>query len=117
MMQMRDWISGLVGLILVLLAALPMFGYLASLESLPVNLLRWITFGAGLYLLWNSVVEITNSNIVGWWSFGIAVAAVIIALLPSLPWFKFELFSRSFYNIGLIVEGALLMIATFAMEL
>ena len=47
----------------------------------------------------------------------IIAAAVIIALLPSLPWFKFELFSRSFYNIELIVEGVLLMIATFAMEL
>ena len=117
MMQMRDWISGLVGAVLVLLAGLPMFGYLSFLDGLPVNVLRWITFGAGIYLLWNSIVEITNSNIVGWWSFCIAITAVIMALLPSLPWFKFELFSRAFYNIVLIAEGVLLMIATFAMEL
>ncbi|MBI2652657.1 hypothetical protein HYX00_04290 [Candidatus Woesearchaeota archaeon] len=117
MMQVRDWISGLVGIIIGLLGLLPMIGYGAFLKDLSPNILRWVVVVAGAYLLINSFIEITNSNIIGWWSFGIAVIAAILGLLPTLPWFKFELFSNTVYNVVLIVEGVFLMIATFAMEL
>jgi hypothetical protein len=84
----------------------------------------WIVAGAGLYLAVNSVIEITNSNIVGWWSFGVATAVLIIGLLPLLhtfgigpDWFAFKWLGRTIYNVIFIVEGFFLMVATFAMEL
>ena len=124
MMQMRDWISGLVGLIIFLLGLLPMIGYLTFLNDLTPSLLIWIVAGAGFYLAINSIIEITNSNIVGWWSFGVAIAVLIIGLLPLLhsfgigpAWFEFNWLNRKAYDVIFIVEGFFLMIATFAMEL
>ena len=124
MMQMRDWISGAVGAVIFCLGLLPMLGYFTFLNSLPITLLTWILAGAGLYLAVNSVIEITNSNIVGWWSFGIAMAVLVIGLLPLLHsfgigpgWFAFTWLGRTAYNIIFIIEGVFLMIATFAMEL
>ena len=116
MMQMRDWISGLVGVLVGLLGLLPLIGY-GTFLSLSPNVLRWIAVVAGIYLAWNSIVEITNSNVVGWWSFGVAAISIILGLLPSIPWFHFGVFSSAFYNVNLIIEGVFLMIATFAMEL
>ena len=124
MMQTRDWISGLVGLIIFLLGLLPMIGYLTFLNDLAPSLLIWIVAGAGFYLALNSIIEITNSNIVGWWSFGVAIAVLIIGLLPLLhsfgigpAWFEFNWLNRKAYDVIFIVEGFFLMIATFAMEL
>ena len=124
MMQMRDWISGLVGAVIFLLGLMPMLGKFTFLNNLPISLLTWIVAIAGLYLMVNSVIEITNSNIIGWWSFGIAVAVLIIGLFPLLhtfgvgpAWFEFKWLSRNIYNIIFILEGIFLMIATFAMEL
>ena len=123
-MQMRDWISGLLGAIIFLLGLLPLIGKFTFLNDLSATLVIWIVAIAGLYLAVNSVIEITNSNIVGWWSFGIAVAALIIGLFPLLhsfgigaSWFEFRWLSRTFYNIIFVIEGIFLMIATFAMEL
>ena len=124
MMQMRDWISGLIGAVIFLLGLLPLLGKFEFLNNLPVSLLTWIVAGAGLYLAVNSIIEITNSNIVGWWSFGVAIAVLVIGLLPLLhgfgigpSWFEFNWLNRTAYNIIFIVEGVFLMIATFAMEL
>ena len=124
MMQMRDWISGAVGLVVFLLGLLPIIGKFEFLNSLPASLVTWIVAGAGLYLAVNSIVEITNSNIVGWWSFGVAVTVLVIGLFPLLntfgvgpEWFAFKWLGRTIYNIIFIIEGFFLMIATFAMEL
>ena len=117
MMRATDWLSGMVGLAIGATGLLPMLGYFDFLNDLSVNVLRWTVVIAGLYLLINSIREITNSNIIGWWSFAVAIIAVVVGLVPTLPWIHFEPFSRSIYNISLIVEGAFLMIATFAMEL
>ena len=124
MMQMRDWVSGIVGAAVFLLGLLPLMGKFESLNNLPVSLLTWIVAGAGLYLAVNSIIEITNSNIVGWWSFGIAIAVLIIGLFPLLhgfgfgpEWFAFNWLPRKAYNFIFIIEGVFLMIATFAMEL
>jgi len=123
-MQMRDWISGLVGAIIFLLGLMPMLGYLKFLNDISATLLTWIVAIAGLYLMVNSIIEITNSNIIGWWSFGIAIAVMLIGLFPILhgfgigpSWFEFRWLSRTVYNIIFIIEGIFLMIATFAMEL
>jgi len=124
MMQARDWISGLVGAVIFLLGLLPLIGKFTFLDNLPVSLVIWIVAGAGLYLAMNSIIEITNSNIIGWWSFIVAITILIIGLLPLLhsfgigpSWFEFKWLSRTAYNILFVVEGIFLMIATFAMEL
>ncbi len=124
MMQMRDWISGAVGAAIFLLGLLPMMGYLTFLNDLAPSILIWIVAGAGFYLAINSIIEITNSNIVGWWSFGVAIAVLIIGLFPVLhsfgigpAWFEFNWLNRKAYNVIFIIEGVFLMIATFAMEL
>ena len=124
MMQVRDWISGGVGLIIFFLGLLPLIEKFEFLNNLPVSLLTWIVAGAGLYLMLNSVIEITNSNIVGWWSFGIAFTVLVIGLPPLLhsfgigpAWFEFKWLSRTAYNVIFVIEGFFLMIATFAMEL
>ena len=97
---------------------------LAFLNDLPSTLLVWIIALGGMYLAVNSVVEITNSNVLGWWSFGVAVAVLIVGLLPILhgfgvgpAWFEFKWLGRTVYNILFMIEGVFLMIATFAMEL
>ena len=118
MMQMRDWISGLVGLIIVLIGLSSFWSRLSFLKDVfSASVLRWIVVVAGVYLAWNSIVEITNSNVVGWGSFIVAIIAAVIGLLPNIPWFEFGLFSSAFYSIVLVIEGIFLMIATFAMEL
>lgn len=124
MMQARDWISGLVGAVIFLLGLLPLIGRFESLNNLPVSLLTWIVAGAGLYLAVNSIIEITNSNIIGWWSFGVAITVLVIGLFPLLhgfgigpEWFAFNWLPKKAYNIIFIIEGIFLMIATFAMEL
>ncbi|MBS3105235.1 hypothetical protein J4234_03195 [Candidatus Woesearchaeota archaeon] len=124
MMQMRDWISGLVGALVFLLGLMPLMGKFEFLNNLPVSLLTWIVAGAGFYLAINSIIEITNSNVIGWWSFGVAIAVLIIGLFPLLhsfgigsAWFQFNWLNRAAYNIIFIIEGVFLMIATFAMEL
>ncbi|MBI2541791.1 hypothetical protein HYV80_03730 [Candidatus Woesearchaeota archaeon] len=124
MMQMRDWISGLIGAVIFLLGLLPLIGKFEFLNNLPVSLLVWIVAGAGFYLLINSVIEITNSNIIGWWSFIVAITLLVIGLMPLLhsfgigpAWFEFNWLSRAVYNVMFVIEGLFLMIATFAMEL
>ena len=124
MMQMRDWLSGAFGLVIFLLGLLPIIGKFDFLNSLPVSLLTWIVAGAGFWLAYSSIVEITNSNVVGWWSFGVAITVLVIGLFPLLhtfgvgpEWFAFKWLGRTVYNIIFIVEGFFLMIATFAMEL
>ncbi len=117
MMQMRDWISGLVGMIALILGLSLFVGALSFLSIPSANVLRWIVVIMGAYLLWNSIIEITNSNVLGWFSFGTSAICLLIGLLPTLPWFSIEPFSPVFYQVMLIIEGIFLMIATFAMEL
>jgi hypothetical protein len=121
---MRDWISGFVGLIVLLIGLLPMLGYISSLNELKPPLLSWIVLIAGFYLMMNSIIELTNSNVIGKVSLMVAIAALLIGLFPVLHgfgigpgWFEFGWINRTLYNIIFIIEGIFLMIATFAMEL
>src|SRR3989338_6714134 len=107
MMQMRDWISGAVGLTIFLLGLLPLIGKFTFLNNLPASLVTWIVAGAGLYLAVNSIIEITNSNVVGWWSFGTAVAVLIVGLFTLLytfgigpEWFAFKWIARTGLHIN-----------------
>ncbi len=129
MMQTRDWVSGLVGLILFLLGLFP---FLASFGkgpawfnfSLPVTLMGWVVAIGGFYLIINSFVEITNSNIVGWMSLSIAAAVTLLGGLHVLGsmgvvsgFFAVKWINDLFFHIIFMVLGLFLMIATVAMEL
>ena len=123
MMQMRDWISGAVGLVIGLLGLSHLMGWF-MLDNLPTVLLTWVVAIGGMYLAVNSIVEITNSNIVGWWSFAVAGIIMLIGLFPILhgfgvgpSWFEFGWLGATAYSVLFIVEGLFLIIATFAMEL
>ena len=72
----------------------------------------------------NSVIEITNSNAIGWISFLIAVLIMASGILQVLhkfaigpTWFELTFISDLVYYIVFTVEGIFLMIATFAMNL
>ena len=122
MMQMRDWVIGFIGLVVGAL------GLLSLIKLLPFDLSRtlmiWVAALAGIILLYASIIEITNSNIMGTLSLILAGVLVIISLLPLLNslgwlggWAEFKWLGDFVYKISLVIEGAFLMIATFAMEL
>ena len=123
MMQMRDWITGLIGTLLLVFGLLPLLGILSFLNDIPSKVLVWVVLFFGLFLLYCSIVEITNSNIIGWVSFFVAGILILTVLLPLLStlgigpsWFGYSL-PRSMFNVIFIIQGAFLMAATFAMEL
>lgn len=130
MMQMRDWVSGGVGLVVFSFGLLPILGKLGigpewfNLVSLPVQVLGYIAALAGAYLVMNSIIEITNSNIIGWWSFITAALITAVGLLNVLGQFgkvtgllAMEWVTQPVFQAIFIVLGVFLMIATVAMEL
>lgn len=130
MLTMKDWVSFFVGALIAALGVLPILSRLGigpgwfALDFLPVVLFSYIVAAAGFYLMINSVIEITNSNTVGWWSFIIAAVVLAIGLLPLLSgfgigpaWFAFPWISPLIYQIIFVIEGLFLIIAMFAMEL
>ena len=133
-MQLKDWISFFVGLVVLALGFLPLAEELGWFSIGVGSLFKANWFLAivpylvaifGFYLAINSIREITNSNQLGWMSFGIAAVVFTIGILPVLKlfftglpdFFKLEFLSPIVYQIIFIVEGIFLMIATFAMEL
>ncbi len=122
MMQMRDWVIGLIGIIIGALGLLSLIGILPF--ELSKNALIWVSAIAGLILLYAAIVEITNSNIMGTVSIIAAGIILIISLLPALnsigflgDWASFSWIGEIIYKIILVVEGVFLAISTFAMEL
>ena len=115
MMQMRDWISGLFGIIIGAM------GLLSIMNILPFELTRavllWIVVIAGAWLLYSAIIEITNSNVIGTVSLIVAIVAILISVLPIVGWITFGFLGDIFYKIVLVAVGAFLAIATFAMEL
>jgi hypothetical protein len=128
MMQARDWISGLIGLIVFLLGLFPflqVFGGAAWWPlNLPIAVMGWIAAIAGFYLIVNSFIEITNSNIVGWISLSVAGIVTLLGLLNVLGqlgvlsgFLAVGWIPAVVFNIIFMVLGVFLMIATVAMEL
>ena len=122
MMQVRDWIAGGVGVVI------GGIGLLSLLGLLPFELSRSVLIGivaiAGIYVGYTAIVEITNSNVMGKIAGGFALVALVISVLPILnmfgvfgSWASFSWLGDVVYKFVLIGEGALLVIATFAMEL
>jgi len=128
MMQARDWVSGLVGLIVFLLGLFPFMKALGGAQwwplSLPVALMGWVIAVGGFYLIINSFIEITNSNIVGWVSLCTAAVISLLGVLNVLGqlgvlsgFLAVEWIPAVMFNIIFMVLGIFLMIATVAMEL
>ena len=128
MMQARDWVSGLVGLIVFLLGLFPFLQVFGGASwwplSLPVALMGWIIAIGGFYLVINSFIEITNSNIVGWISLCTAAVIALLGVLNVLGqlsivsgFFAVSWIPAILFNIMFMVLGVFLMIATVAMEL
>ncbi len=122
MMQLRDWVIGFIGLVIGALGLLSLINLLPF--ELSRNLMIWVVALSGIVLLYASIIEITNSNIMGTVSLIAAGVLLTISLLPlfnSFGWFsswaEFKLLSDIIYKIALVIEGFFLMIATFAMEL
>ncbi|MBI4451843.1 hypothetical protein HY637_00295 [Candidatus Woesearchaeota archaeon] len=123
MMQMRDWIVGFVpGIIIGAIGLLSLIGILPF--ELPRNVLVWTSAIGGVLLFYASIIEITNSNVMGTVSIIIAGIVLVISLLPALnsiglfgAWAEFSWIGDIIYKIAFIVEGVFLAIATFAMEL
>ena len=122
MMQMRDWVIGLIGVIIGALGVLSLIGILPF--ELSRGVLIWVAAIAGIILLYAAIVEITNSNIMGTVSIIAAGIVLIISLLPALngigwlgDWASFSWIGEAVYKVILVAEGAFLAIATFAMEL
>ena len=122
MMQMRDWVIGAIGIAIGALGLLSLIGIMFS--DISKGVLVWVAAIAGLILLYASIVEITNSNILGTVSIIAAGLALVVSILPVLnsmglfgDWAAFGWLGAAFYKIVLVIEGALLAAATFAMEL
>jgi len=122
MMQMRDWVIGLIGIIIGALGLLSLIGFLPF--ELSKSVLVWFAALAGFVLLYAAIIEITNSNVLGTVSIIVAGIVLIVSLLPALnslgwlgSWAAFSWIGETIYKLVLIVEGVFLMIATFAMEL
>jgi len=119
-MEIKDWISGLVGAVILCLGLLPLLNNMGMgpswfAFSLPVKLLSYVVVIGGFYLVINSFIEITNSNVIGWVSFLAAAVITVAGVLQVLG--KISFIKGMVFNIIFIILGLFLMIATFAMEM
>lgn len=130
MMETKDWISFLVGVVVTAMGVMPLLKMVNigpswfALEMLPISIFAYIVAGLGFYLMVESVIEITNSNAIGWWSFAIALVVLAFGVLQTLAkfgigpeWFSFSFIPAIAYYVIFTIEGILLMIACFAMEM
>lgn len=132
MMEAKDWFSGLMGVIVLGLGLIPILESMKVLNlgvtaifasSWVLVALPFVIAGLGFYLALESIIELTNSNHIGWMSFFIGVAVMLIGLLPALATFNIGpgLFGLTLpplvYYVIFVIEGIFLMIAMFAMEL
>ncbi len=130
MMEAKDWLSFFVGAVVAAAGILPLLFRVNigpawfELNWLPFSIFAYFVAGFGFYLMVNSVIEITNSNPIGWFSFLIAVLFLAAGILKVLfkfnigpTWFELNFISGIVYHIIFAIEGIFLMIACFAMEI
>ena len=130
MMETKDIMSMFVGLIIAALGVLPLLNNFKIGPSwfdfssfLSATIVTWVLAVAALYLVFNSIIEITNSNSIGWMSILVAFVVLAVGVLQILKGFSIGpgLFGITIpaivYNIMFIAEGVFLMIAGFAMEM
>src|SRR3989338_9240394 len=129
MMELSDWIAGLVGGIIFCLGLFPLLGAIGKGPAwfafqLPVALIAWIIMIGGFFLIINSIVEITNSNIIGWFSALVALIITTTGVLNVLGragkvtgFLAMGWIPPALYNVIFMILGFFLMIATFARKL
>ena len=132
MMEAKDWMSILVGIVVLALGIIPFLETLKIVNLglskmlgnvLAANVAIYLVAGLGLYLAIESIIEITNSNAFGGFSLLVAAVVTIVGLIPILSGFGLLPFkinltlSQTIFQIIFIVEGLFLIIAGFAMEL
>ncbi|MFC1800634.1 hypothetical protein ACFLYT_01115 [Nanoarchaeota archaeon] len=130
MIETKDWISLFLGMLLTTAGALPLLNKIGvgpswfSLPWMPLQFAAYIIAIAGFYLMVESVIEITNSNTIGWISFLIAVLIMAAGILQVLnkfgigpDWFSLNFIKDTVYLVIFVIEGLFLMIAMFAMEM
>ena len=132
MLETRDFIVMFLGLALLALGILPILNKFGmgpgwfSL-SLPTSIISYVIALGALFLVYAAVIEITNSNSMGFISLIIALVLLSVGLLPVLHGFGIgpEFFSLGFlggigeflFPILFIVEGFFLLISGFLMEM
>ncbi|HLC47343.1 MAG TPA: hypothetical protein VJI75_06480 [Candidatus Nanoarchaeia archaeon] len=130
MFHWKDGVSFFIGFFLTVMGLLPLLSKLGigpswfAIPSAGLSIFAYVVAAAGMYLLVNSIIEITNSNAIGWFSFFAAAIFFLIGLMQVLfkfgvgySWFGLSWISPAVYFVIFIIEGVLLMIACFAMEL
>ncbi len=134
MMESKDIISFIVGLLIFALGLLPLLfkfgvgpGWFDIWNLLPAAIISWVVAVGALYLVVDSIIEITNSSSLGFVSIIIAFVCLAIGILPLLASFGIgpEFFGLGFlgaaaeylYNIVFMVEGIFLMLAMVFMEM
>ncbi|MBW2997608.1 hypothetical protein KY349_04675 [Candidatus Woesearchaeota archaeon] len=134
MMEAKDILSFIAGALLFILGLFPLlssFGigpeWFNVWSFLPVTVISWVVAVGALYLVIDSVIEITNSSAIGFISIIIAFVCLMIGVLPILHGFGIgpDFFALGFlggftdylYNIIFMLEGLFLMIAMIAMEM
>ncbi len=132
MIDTSDWMSGFIGFLVFLLGLIPLLEKFGILQTNVSALFEANWFTAivpfllailGIYLAIESIIELTNSNHIGWISFFIGAVVMIVGILPALQkfgigpgLFGFEI-PTLVYQVIFLIEGIFLMIAMFAMEL
>jgi len=134
MIEAKDIVSFIVGAILFALGLLPLLSKLGVGPAwfnvwsfLPATIIAWVVAVGALYLVVDSVIEITNSSAVGFVSIIIAFICLLVGVLPILAGFGIgpSFFALGFlgpvtdylFNIVFMLEGLFLMIAMIAMEM
>lgn len=134
MMEAKDIISFIVGAILFVLGLFPLLskfgigpGWFDVWQFLPVAIVSWVVAVGALYLVVDSIIEITNSSSIGFISIIVAFVCLLIGVLPILYSFGIgpQLFALGFlgpvteylFNLVFMVEGIFLMLAMIFMEM
>jgi len=130
MLEAKDIMSMVIGAVITAVGILPLLhaigigpDFFNLHEVLPITIISWILAVGALYLVYDSVIEITNSNAIGWASIIVAFVVLAFGVLTILGGFGIGpgLFGLELptiiYDIIFIVEGLFLMIAGFAMEM
>lgn len=130
MFEPRDWMSLLIGGVVFLMGLFPLLAQFGvgpawfAMEFLPVTIISWVVAVAALYLVYASIVEITNSSVVGNISIIVAFLVLAVGLLPILKgfgigpsFFALPWLTPLIYRIVFMVEGLFLIFAMWAMEM
>ena len=129
MMDTNDILSFFVGALIFCLGLFPILKMVGvgpsffALNFLSVEIIAWILAVASLYLVFDSIQELTNSSDMGWISIIVAFVILALGLMQLLGSFNIGpgLFGFTLpmivYYIIFLIEGAFLFIAGFAMDI